>query len=98
MNTDEQTPAVWPLTITSLVILLVLYPMSIAPIGKFSNGGALGISFLLVAATLAWVAFVRSRLHPPHRWLVHLLVAAVVTLTAAWDCFAQYRSGWWLGI
>lgn len=97
MSTATKTPEVWPLTVASLGILLVFYPMTIAPIGPLSNGGVLGFSSLVLAATFAWIAFVRQRSKVLLRWLVNMPIAAVATWTAMWDCFAQCRSGWWLG-
>lgn len=37
------------LTIAAIVITLVFYPMTVAPIGPASNGGLLGLGALIVA-------------------------------------------------
>jgi len=97
MNTATKKPEVWTLTVMSLGILLVFYPMTIAPIGPLSNGGILGFTSLVVAATFAWVAFIRQRSKVLLRWLENLPIAVVVTWAAMRDGLAQCRSGWWLG-
>ena len=97
MNSTKTAPEIWTLTTVSLVILLVFYPMTIAPIGTYSNGGILGLSSLLVAAFCSWAAFIRGRERPVVRWILLLPIAIVVTWAAVWDGVAQHHSGWWRG-
>lgn len=97
MSTTTNAPDIWPLTVISLGILLVFYPMTIAPTGPLSNGGILGLGSLILAATFAWAAFIRQRSMSLLRWLVNMPIAAMVTWTAIWDGLAQYHSGFWRG-
>jgi hypothetical protein len=78
MNADTRAPEVGGLVAVSLVIL-VFYPMTIAPTGPLSNGGILGFSALLVAMACSWTAFVRGRQRAVFRWLVLLPIAALIT-------------------
>ncbi len=88
---------VWPLTFVSLTILLVFYPMTVAPMGPLSNGGILGFTLLMVAGFCSWTACIRCRGNPNLRWYVLLPIAALITWFAAWDGLAQQHSGWHLG-
>lgn len=97
MSTATKETGVWQLTIASLGILLIFYPMTWAAIGPNSNGGILGFGLLVLASTFGWIAFVRQRSNLLLRWFLNLPIAAVVTWTALSDALAQCRSGWWLG-
>ena len=96
---DEQVrpaSAYYGSTIAAAAIVLLFYPMTIAPVGALSNGGALGLGSLVIAAGFAWRAFMLNRVD---RWLrryVQLPITACVTYMAIADAIAQYRAGHWL--
>lgn len=78
----------------SLLITFILYPMTIAPTGSTSNGGALGLGLLLVATGLSWSAFLRNRNSKWVRRLVQLPIAALILFSAFHDAYCQYLSGY----
>jgi hypothetical protein len=83
-------------TLLALAIICVFYPMTIAPMGGLSNGGALGLGSLVIASALAWRAFIFNR---DSRWLrrfVQLPLTAMATYLAIAEAVAQYRSWHWL--
>lgn len=98
MKTGGRVPEIYPLTGISLGILLVFYPATIAAVGPLSNGGILGFSALVVAATCSWTAFIRCRPKPLIRWLILLPISIIVTWAAVWDGLAQYQLGLWRGL
>ena len=98
MSTETKSSASWSLSFWSIAIFLVFYPMTVAPTGALSNGGVIGFSSLVIAAFLAWVAFVRERARPLNRWLIHMPIAALVTYFAVSDGLAQLISKSRLGL
>ena len=91
MNANAKNPEVWFLSLVSLLIILVFYPMTIAPAGPLANGGILGFGSLVVATICSWTAFIRSRSVPLFHWLLHLPIAVAATWIAVWDGLAQYH-------
>jgi hypothetical protein len=85
-------------TIGAVLILVFFYPMTVAGIGTFSNGGFLGLSSLVIASWLAWRSFALNTTFTGLRRFVQLPVTAFITFMAFWDGFCQYMSGNWLGI
>ena len=83
-------------TAAAVGIAFLFYPLTIAPIGPASNGGALGLGSLVIALLLAWRAFALNMKSPWVRRLVHLPLAAVVTFMVIHDAYAQFVSGRWL--
>lgn len=81
------------LTLVSLVLLLVVYPCTVAPTGSYSNGGILGLVFLVLGMLCSWMAFMLGRPIPLFRWLVLLPIASIVTWSTVVDVLAQYHSG-----
>ena len=96
MNAQSQESSHLEMTIGAAVLAFVFYPMTIAPIGALSNGGALGIVSLVGASIMAWYAFAANRVNRPLRLTVQLPLTAAVTYMAIADAVAQYRSGHWL--
>jgi hypothetical protein len=84
-------------TVGALGIVFLLYPATVAGIGPASNGGILGLGFLVIASSLSWWAFSHNRVDPWMRRIVQLPVTAVVTFLAMRDAFCQSIAGWWWG-
>ncbi len=83
-------------TVAAAVIAFLFYPMTVAPLGGASNGGALGLTALTISLVLSWRAFALNRVSPWLRRLIQLPIAALVTYLAIADALTQYRSGSWL--
>jgi hypothetical protein len=84
------------LTVGAVALAFVFYPMTIAPTGSLSNGGALGIVSLAGASVMAWYAFSCNRVNRALRVTVQLPLTAVVTFMAIAEAVTQYWSGHWL--
>jgi|LakMenE01Jun11ns_1017448.scaffolds.fasta_scaffold9135219_1 hypothetical protein len=95
MNSNSNPPEVGQLTLVSLTIFFVIYPMTVSASRPLSNGGIIGFSFLLLASACSWTAFIRGRSRPYLRWILLLPIAMLVTWFAAWDGLAQHFSGSW---
>ncbi len=80
-------------TIAAMVILLFFYPMSLAPTGPLTNGGALGLGFLVIASALAWRAFLLNRRNPWLRRIVQLPLTGVATYLAIAEAVVQCYAG-----
>ena len=80
---------------TALAIALVVgfYPLTIAPLGGLSNGGAAGLASLVIASVLAWRAFMLNRVNLWRRRFVQLPLTIMATYLAIADAVAQYRLG-----
>ena len=83
-------------TIAAIVILLIFYPMTIAPVGPYSNGGLLGLGSLLIASGLSWSAFTRNRRARWIRRLIQLPVTAFATVVTIHDGICQCLAEGWL--
>jgi hypothetical protein len=80
-------------TVGALTIAFVFYPVTVAGIGTFSNGGVLGLSSLVIASVLAWRSFALNKEFHWIRRLFQLPVTAIVTFMASWDAFCQSMVG-----
>ena len=85
-------------TFVAAGIAFCFYPMTIAPIGVASNGGALGLASLVVALVFAWRAFALNTKAPWLRRLVQLPLAALVMFLAMSDAYWQLVRAGWLGL
>ena len=92
-NAEEEQRTYGGSSIVAAVLVLIVYPMTIAPIGTLSNGGALGLLTLAIAVVLSWRAFLCNR---AKRWLrlwVQLPLSAITSYLVIADGLKQYFSG-----
>ena len=83
-------------TIAAAVVAFLVYPMTVAPLGGLSNGGAAGLFLLVVAAGLAWRGLILNTVDARLRRCVQVPLTAIITYLVIADAVAQYRSGHWL--
>lgn len=72
------------------VIITFLYPLTLAPIGIYSNGGILGLGALIAASYFAWKGFALNRKSTVFRVLIQLPVTALVSFVLISDAYAQF--------
>lgn len=92
-NADKEQRMYEGSTIGAIVLVLIVYPMTIAPVGTLSNGGALGLLTLAIALVLSWRAFLFNRAQRLLRLLVQLPLSAITSYLAIADAYNQYSSG-----
>jgi hypothetical protein len=85
------------MTLISIIIVIWVYPMTIAPMGPTSNGGLLGLIFLSFSVGLSWWAFTINIKQNFFRRIIQLPLVAVTSFLTIQDLYRQYISGWWLG-
>jgi hypothetical protein len=81
-------------TAVAVGLVVIFYPMTIAPIGWASNGGLLGLGSLTVASHFSWRAFVLNCRSPWLRRLLQAPLAASITYLAIREAFVQSLVGW----
>lgn len=77
-------------TVAAVFITTFLYPMTLAPMGIYSNGGILGLGALIAASCFAWKGFALNRKSTAFRVLIQLPVTALVTFVLISDAYAQF--------
>jgi hypothetical protein len=92
LDPTEEKPVTLAMTGGALLLALVFYPTTIAPIGTFSNGGHLGLGSLVLASGLSWSAFILNRRFFWWRILFQIPVTILVTYMAIHDACNQYVS------
>jgi hypothetical protein len=60
------------LSVAAAIIAFGFYPMTLAPIGPLTNGGALGLTSISLALLLAWSAFMLNCTHRLTRIVIQL--------------------------
>ena len=80
-------------TVLAATLVLIVYPMTIAPIGTLSNGGTIGLLTLLCALALSWRAPFFNRTHLRTRLLVQLPLAAITSFLVIADAYKQFVAG-----
>lgn len=81
-------------TITSAFMVLIVYPMTIAPTGSTSHGGWLGFTLLVISSGLAWSGLIRNRHSPWIRMLIQLPITALSTLLTFLNVYRQFLAEW----
>jgi hypothetical protein len=81
------------LTFTAMVLAFGFYPTTLAPIGAYTNGGALGLTSLLLAVLLSWAAFALNRTHGRIRVALQLPITSIITYLAIHEAVIQYTLG-----
>jgi len=77
------------------IFAFLLYPASLAPLGPDTNGGALGLFFIVAASVTTWTAFATNRSNPKARMLVQVPLTALITFLAIKEAVTQYQLGLW---
>jgi predicted membrane-bound spermidine synthase len=75
------------------IFAFLLYPLFLAPLGPATNGGALGLIVILLAAGFTWTAFALNRSHPKARMAIQLPMTALITFMAIKEAVTQYQLG-----
>jgi predicted membrane-bound spermidine synthase len=81
------------LSYLAAIFAFLLYPLSVAPMGPYSNGGALGLIFIFLALGATWTAFALNRSNPKTRMAIQLPLTALITFLAIREAVTQYQLG-----
>lgn len=93
-------PSYLGLTAADAIWAFLFYPLTLAPLGPSTNGGALGLLSIFLALGFSWAAFSLNRSHPVVRMAIQLPVTACITFGAIYEAVTQYMLGpelwfWW---
>src|SRR5262245_23946655 len=89
----DRTGSFLGLTGVAATLAFVFYPMTLAPLGPWTNGGVLGIGSLLLATIAAWSGFGLNKSRPVARIAVQLPITALITFMAIREAVIQYQIG-----
>jgi hypothetical protein len=90
---SRDNPSYFGLTWAAAILAFVFYPMTLAPVGSFTNGGALGLISILLALCLAWLALGLNTANSRLWMALQIPITALITYLAISESAIQFMLG-----